>query len=372
MPVRLASASATADVGTSPVERRTTVRGGRTFHDDGSCGGFAPLDGTGGGTIPVDDDAAPGTHPARPSRSAADRRTVAPGGRPTVGTPEELPPAPIARTTPEPAPPVAGWPPPGPESDGRPPAPPGAPVAGATGLPSARPDGGAPSTCTPAPLADITPALDRPTAVLAAPGSPLVVLPEAPDVVRDAPAVRHDVLAVPADAPVVLADAPVVLADAPVVLADAPVVLADGDPARRRTGDAAERIDAPAADAPPAAATTVGDMSRSAWPGAASRRCTGASAALLLPAGGLHARGEPAVPRAPTPDGSAAPRAPPPDELAVPCGPPPDELAVPCGPPLDGPAVPRAPTPEEVAGCQAPASDRFADAYAAAAPVGGA
>ena len=51
--VLVASAVAIADEGTGGPswagERRTTVRGGRTFHDDGSCGGFAPLAGTGGG-----------------------------------------------------------------------------------------------------------------------------------------------------------------------------------------------------------------------------------------------------------------------------------------------------------------------------------
>ncbi|GEK21446.1 hypothetical protein CXY01_19660 [Cellulomonas xylanilytica] len=146
-----------ADDGTSSIERRTTVRGGRTFHDDGSCGGFTALAGSGGPTGPVNPD------------RAVDRRTC-PAGWPTAAR----------LVAPEPRRLVPGAPgrPDGPVADGRPPAPPGVPVS--VGV--------------------------------------MVLL----------------------------------------------VLVPDGDPARRRTGDAAERIDAPAADAPPAAATTVGDMSRKA------------------------------------------------------------------------------------------------------------
>ena len=71
-------------------DRRTTVRGGRTFHDDGSCGGFAPLAGTGGCPAPprpAEVGEPPGLHAVCPVRPDVDLRTAAPGGSPTVGAP---------------------------------------------------------------------------------------------------------------------------------------------------------------------------------------------------------------------------------------------------------------------------------------------
>lgn len=227
----MASASATADVGTSPVERRTTVRGGRTFHDDGSCGGFLPLGGTGGAVDPPDDRVEPpGDHGVCPAWPA-DRRSAPPGGIPTVGTTAVRDP-PDAVAGPEPARLVAGAPAPEnePEANGRPPAPPHAPAAAAE-VPA----------FAPGPLVGLC-HLDGPTAALVAVATGPGALAAVPEVVA--------VLDVPAD-----------VLD---LVVDVLEVLADGDPARRRTGDAAERIDAPAADAPPAAATTVGDMSRNA------------------------------------------------------------------------------------------------------------
>ncbi|WP_162250305.1 hypothetical protein [Cellulomonas sp. Root485] len=91
--VRVASAVATADDGTGGLSwagvRRTTVRGGSTFHDDGSCGGLDPLAGTGG--CPALRPASevrepPGLHGVCPACPEIDRRTAAPGGRPTVPT----------------------------------------------------------------------------------------------------------------------------------------------------------------------------------------------------------------------------------------------------------------------------------------------
>lgn len=234
MAARVASASATADVGTSPVERRTTVRGGRTFHDDGSCGGFLPLAGTGGAVTPPEDRVEPpGDHGVRPARPA-DRRTAPPGGIPTVGTTAVRDP-PDSVAGPEPAGLVAGAPAPEdePEANGRPPAPPHAPAAAAEVPAFAA--GPLVGPCL----------LDVPTAALVAVATGPGALAAVPEVVA-------------------VLDVLEVLADVLEVLADVLEVLGDGDPARRRTGDAAERIDAPAADAPPAAATTVGDMSRNA------------------------------------------------------------------------------------------------------------
>ncbi|GEL98322.1 hypothetical protein [Cellulomonas terrae] len=109
-------------------------------------------------------------------------------------------------------------------------------------------------------------------------------------------------------------------------------VRADGDPARRRTGDAAERIDAPAADAPPAAATTVGDMSRSAWPGPASRRCCSPPASPLA---GLPTEAEARL-SGPVPTGLAAYCAPVPAGFAGFRGPVPTAVAAFPGPVLAG------------------------------------
>ena len=206
--VRVAKAVATADDGTGGSsragERRTTVRGGRTFHDDGSCGGFAPLAGTATACVAPAGvhrraRCAPGRRPAhrgtrrethRRCSGCADARAAHRGNAARADEPG---------------------------SNGRPPAPPDVPVAEAT-----------------------------------------VVLPAGANAVVPARAVPLPLLAA-----LVMEAVRVVLSDVLVVLTDVLAVLSDGDPARRRTGDAAERIDAPAADAPPAA-TTVGDMSRSA------------------------------------------------------------------------------------------------------------
>lgn len=100
--VRVASAVAVADEGTAGPslmgDRRTTVRGGSIDHDAGSCGGWAPLAGTGGGEVgkPNDGVALLGAQAVAVLRSAAaevpaspagDLRTNEPGGRPTVGAP---------------------------------------------------------------------------------------------------------------------------------------------------------------------------------------------------------------------------------------------------------------------------------------------
>lgn len=123
--VRVARAFAAAELGTGGPcvdgERRTTVRGGSTFHASGSRGGLLPLAGRGGGGAlrPPIADAQPvaavlGAHPVAPgprrvavecvpaSRLPPDveRRTAAPGGRPTVGTPGADPPARLIVGTP--------------------------------------------------------------------------------------------------------------------------------------------------------------------------------------------------------------------------------------------------------------------------------
>lgn len=285
--VRVASASAVADVGTTSTERRTTVRGGRTVHDDGSCGGFAPLAGTGGAAPrPEDRDGPTGDHGACPAR-VVDRRTASPtAGAPTPAS--------------EPARPVAGAPArqDGPESDGRPPAPPLAPVpAEAKVVPVGA---GAAVTTVDAPVPPVAlPGLDVPMVALVPVAAGLGARLAAPDV------------SVAVDGPVDLLG-----------------VRADGDPARRRTGDAAERIDAPAADAPPAAATTVGDMSRNACPGPASRRCCSPPASPLA---GLPTEAEVRL-SGPVPTGFAAYGGPAPAEFAVFRGPVPAAVAAFPGP----------------------------------------
>lgn len=273
--VRVASASAVADVGTTSTERRTTARGGRTFHDDGSCGGFAPLAGTGGAAPrPEDRDGPTGDHGACPAR-VVDRRTASP----TAGAPTP------AR---EPARPVAGAPArqDGPESDGRPPAPPLAPLAPVSAEAKVVPVGaGVAVTAVDAPVPPVAlPVLDVPMVALIPVAAGLGARLPAPDV------------SVAVDGPVDLLG-----------------VRADGDPARRRTGDAAERIDAPAADAPPAAATTVGDMSRNACPGPASRRCCSPPASPLA---GLPTEAEVRL-SGPVPTGFAAYGAPAPAGFAA-------------------------------------------------------
>ncbi|MDQ0372070.1 hypothetical protein [Cellulomonas humilata] len=309
--VLVASAVAIADEGTGGPswagERRTTVRGGRTFHDEGSCGGFAPLAGIGGGATlrPASD----GVHACAPLGlhgvwREADLRTAAPGGRPTVGAPGVPTPARLMAGTPvllsarTPA-----------RSDGRSAARPVVPPAARDREMESYPPG------TPVACGDrlVVEAVAVVPADLELP-APVVVLP----------AGLAAVAAVPAEP----------------VLAAVSAVLADGDPTRRRTGDVAERIDAPAADAPPAAATTVGDMRRSAWPGPAINRCCSPPGTPLALAG-FHP---------PAADGLTGLRVPAPDGFAG--------LRVPA---LDG-----------LVGLHAPDTARFADAYAAAAPVGGA
>ena len=149
--------------------------------------------------------------------------------------------------------------------------------------------------------------------------------------------------------------------------------LVDGDPTRRRTGDATERIDAPAADAPPATATTVGDMRRSACPGPAVSRCSPSPAAPLATAG-LHAPAADAFSglREPAIDGFAGLRVPAMERFAgfrVPATDGAAELREPAPDGVDGLGVP---APDGDDGFHAPDADRFADAYAAAAFVGGA
>lgn len=125
--VRVARAFAAAELGTGGPsgDRRTTVRGGSMLHDSGSRGGLAPLAGRGGGAAsqepivaarPV--AAAPGAQAVVPApRPVAvpprvewtpvaglptdvDRRTAAPGGRPTVGSPGVAAPARLIVGTP--------------------------------------------------------------------------------------------------------------------------------------------------------------------------------------------------------------------------------------------------------------------------------
>ncbi|KQY23258.1 hypothetical protein ASD16_11925 [Cellulomonas sp. Root485] len=197
----------------------------------------------------------------------------------------------------------------------------------------------------------------------------------------------------------------VALAAVPVVIADVLVVPADGDPTRRRTGDAAERIDGPAADAPPAAATTVGAMRRRACPGPAMSLCCSLPAAPLASArphppavDGFAGLRDPAPDgfaglRVPAPDGFAGLRDPAPNAFAGLRVPAPDGFAglrdpAPDGfaglgvPAPDGFAGLRESAPDGFAGLRVPAVDEFAgfhapvaalaDAYAAAAPMGGA
>ncbi|WP_456786617.1 hypothetical protein [Cellulomonas sp. P5_C5] len=153
------------------------------------------------------------------------------------------------------------------------------------------------------------------------------------------------------------------------VPASAPGVLTDGDPTRRRTGDAAERIDAPATDAPPAAATTVGDMRRNAWPGPASSRC-GSPPATPRASVGLHAPavGEVAGLRVPVADEVAGFRAPVADGVARVGVPVADEVAEFRVPVDDDVAAFRAPVTGGFVGPCPPGPARFADA----ALVGGA
>ncbi len=119
--VRVPTASAVADEGTAGLcsvgERRTNVRGGRTFQAAGICGGLAPLAGRGGGgevrpptpatAVAQPADALGAQAAVRSERVAwvpglppVERRTAAPGGRPTVGMPGVATPARLMVGTP--------------------------------------------------------------------------------------------------------------------------------------------------------------------------------------------------------------------------------------------------------------------------------